>query len=146
MYRTLLWATDGSDEAERALEEGLGLLEPGGTLVGFHCDQRFLGGRAGGEPVLADEDERRTRIRARLAEVGASGVDAKLIVETTIRSPAHEIVRAAQENHVDAIVCGTRGLGGIQGTLLGSVARELLHRAHVPVIVVPARAGVPAVG
>ena len=146
MYRTVLWAADGSDEAERALQEALGLLEPGGTLIGFHCDQRFLGGRAGGEPVLVDEDDRRTRIRATLAELTARGVDAKLILETTVRSPAHEIVRAAEENHVDAIVCGTRGLGGIQGTLLGSVARELLHHARVPVIVVPARAGVPVAG
>ena len=145
MYKTVLWATDGSDEAERALEEGLGLLEPGGTLIGFHCDQRFLGGRAGGEPVLADEDDRRKRIRARLAELGASGIDTKLIVETTVHSPAHEIVRVAEENHADAIVCGTRGLGGIKGTLLGSVARELLHHAHVPVFVVPAGVGVPVV-
>ena len=143
MYKTVLWATDGSEGAERALQEGLRLLEPGGTLIGFHCDQRFLGGRAGGEPVLADENDRRTRIRARLGEVGASGIDAKLILETTVHSPAHEIVRVAEENRVDAIVCGTRGLGGIQGMLLGSVARELLHHAHVPVIVVPEPAGVP---
>ena len=40
----------------------------------------------------------------------------------------------------DAIVCGTRGLGGIHGLLTGSVAADLLRRATVPVIVVPAKA------
>lgn len=140
MYRTLLWATDGSDESELALQEGLSMLEPGGKLVAFHCDQRFVGGRAGGEPVLVDESDRRARIRERVAELAATGIDIELVVETTHRSPAHEIVHTAEEHHADAIVCGTRGLGGIQGTLLGSVARELLHHAHVPVVVVPPKA------
>ena len=142
MYRTLLWATDGSDESELALQEGLTMLEPGGKLIAFHCDQRFVGGRAGGEPVLVDETNRRGRIRERVAEIAATGVDVELVIEITHRSPAHEIVHTAEEHHADAIVCGTRGLGGIQGTLLGSVAREMLHHARVPVIVVPAKAKV----
>lgn len=144
MYNRILWATDGSDTAERALEEGLRMLEPGGTVIAFHCDQRFVGGRANGEPVLVDESDRRKRIRERVGQLAAEGFDAKLVFETTHRSPAHEIVHTADEEHAEAIVCGTRGLGGLQGTLLGSVARELLHHAAVPVIVVPARAVVVA--
>jgi len=144
MYKTLLWAADGSEDAELALHEALRLLEPGGRLVAFHCDQRFVGGRVGGEPVLADEPDRRKKIRDRVAELAADGIDADLIIETTHHSAAHEIARVAEEQGVEAIVCGTRGLGGLQSALLGSVARELLHIARVPVIVVPARAHVPA--
>jgi nucleotide-binding universal stress UspA family protein len=137
MYTTLLWATDGSAGAEAALDEALTLLAPGGRIIAFHADQRFFGSRVGGEPVLADEDDRKARIRRHVAETAASGIDIDLVVETTHRSPAHAIIEAAQEAHVEAIVVGTRGLGGLQGALLGSVARELLHFAHVPVIVVP---------
>jgi nucleotide-binding universal stress UspA family protein len=139
MYRTLLWATDGSADADIALDEAIRLLDPSGKLIAFHCDQRFVGGRAGGVPVLADETDRRAHIREQVEELVAGGVDAELHVESTHHSAAHEIVAAARELGVEAIVCGTRGLGGLQGALLGSVSRELLHHAHVPVIVVPAR-------
>ncbi|HZQ15544.1 MAG TPA: universal stress protein [Gaiellaceae bacterium] len=142
MYTTLLWATDGSPDADLALDEALRLLAPGGKLLAFHCDQHFLGTRAGGLPVLADETDRRVRISEQVAELRDRGIDAELHVTSTSHSPAEEIASAAQELHVQAIVCGTRGLGGLQGALLGSVSRELLHRAHVPVVVVPAR--VPA--
>ncbi len=138
MYKTLLWATDGSDDADRALDEGLRLLDPHGRLIAYHCDQRFVGGRVNAAPVLADEDDRRAHIRRRVEELVASGIDAELHVETTHRSAAHEIAAAARELGAEAIVCGTRGMGGLQGALLGSVSRELLHHAHVPVIVVPA--------
>ena len=36
------------------------------------------------------------------------------------------------------IVVGTRGEGPISGVLLGSVPYKLVHRSHVPVLVVPA--------
>ena len=45
MYETVLWATDGSPLADGALRVALELLEPGGRLIAFHCDERFLGGR-----------------------------------------------------------------------------------------------------
>lgn len=142
MYTRLLWATDASEGAEAALQEALRLLAPGGRLIAFHCDQRFAGGRAGGLPVVADEDERQRRLRDRVDELVADGVDAELVVGTTHHSPAHRIVQAAGETDVEAIVCGTRGFGAVHGALLGSVSRELLHHAHVPVVVVPPR--VPA--
>jgi nucleotide-binding universal stress UspA family protein len=143
MYSTLLWATDGSDGAELALQEALRLLAPGGKLIAFHCDQRFVGSRVGGAPVLADEDERRTHLHTRVDELVADGIDAELVVETTNHSPAHAIVQAATEAKAEAVVCGTRGLGGLQGVLLGSVSKELVHHAHVPVVVVPPRVTTP---
>jgi nucleotide-binding universal stress UspA family protein len=37
---------------------------------------------------------------------------------------------------VQHIVMGTRGLGGVRGLLLGSVATQLLHLTDVPVTLV----------
>jgi nucleotide-binding universal stress UspA family protein len=138
MYSTVLWATDGSVEADLALAEARRFLEPGGRIVAFHCDQRFSGGRVGGAPLLADESERKTKIRSQVEGLHADGVEASLFVETTRHAPPREIVRAADEVGAEAIFCGTRGFTGIRRALAGSVATELLHYSHVPVVAVPA--------
>ncbi len=139
MYTTLLWATDGSPEADLALPEALELLAPDGRLIAFHCDQRFIGGRAAGVPVLADEFDRRRHIESQVERLSAQGIEAELHLEATSRSTPREIADVADEVGADAIVCGTRGVGGMFGLLTGSVAADLLRRAAVPVIVVPAK-------
>ncbi len=49
---------------------------------------------------------------------------------------AKTVVEVAREQGVDQIVMGTRGLGGIQGLLLGSVATQVIHLADVPVTLI----------
>ena len=41
----------------------------------------------------------------------------------------------ATECDADMIVVGTRGLGKVRRTVLGSVSSYVIHHAHVPVIV-----------
>jgi nucleotide-binding universal stress UspA family protein len=139
MYTTLLWATDGSAVSDRALAEALKALEPGGRLVAFHCDQRFYAGRVGGDSVLIDEPEVRATVEEQVEHLKQTGVDVELVVSKTHGAVGNAIVEAADEAGAEAIVCGTRGLGAVQSTLLGSVAKDLLHHSHVPLIIVPAR-------
>lgn len=140
MYRIILWATDASETADGALAEALNLLEPGGRLVAFHCDERFIGGRSGGGPLLADETDRRTKLRAQVIHLRELGVDAELIVKTTHHSSPEEIAKAAAVHDADAIVCGTRGYGAVAGVIAGSVAMRLPHVAPCPVVVVSEKA------
>ena len=57
------------------------------------------------------------------------------ITKLTMRgSPAHSILETAED--ADQIVLGTRG-AGLTKALLGSVSRRVLHRATIPVIIVP---------
>ncbi len=139
MYTTLLWATDGSPEADLAQSEALELLAPGGHLIAFHCDQRFMGGRTGGASVIADEADRRLHIERQVERLQAAGIEAEIHVEATSHATPREIAAVAEQVGADAIVCGTRGLGGLSGLLTGSVAADLLRRASVPVIVVPGK-------
>ena len=137
MYRTLLWATDGSPEADHSLETALALLEPHGCLVAFHCDQRFLGRGLGSAPVVADESDRQRHIHAQIESLRARGIDARLRIESTDGSPPAEIAAAAAAAAADAIVCGTRALHGVRALVSESVAARLLRTSTVPVIVVP---------
>jgi nucleotide-binding universal stress UspA family protein len=140
MYETVLWATDASPVATGALKVATELLQPGGRLIVFHCDERFHGSRAGGLPVVADEVDRIEMLREQIDELREEGIDAKLLVETTHRNTAGEIARAAEACNADVIVCGTRGFGVVAGAVAGSVAMRLPHVASCPVVVVSEKA------
>jgi nucleotide-binding universal stress UspA family protein len=140
MYASILWATDGSPEADGALREALELLEPDGTIVAFHCDQRFTGGRIGGESVALDEHERQQHIAAQVEDLRDRGVNVNHLVEPTHHDPSREIPATAADLNVDAIVCGTTAPHGLYALLNGSVAARVLKHANVPVIVVPTKA------
>ena len=50
--------------------------------------------------------------------------------------PGEAITKVAETRGADAIVIGSRGLGRLRSAL-GSVSQEVLHRATVPVVVIP---------
>lgn len=50
--------------------------------------------------------------------------------------PVDMIIAVAARQSVDLIVLGSRGLGGLQSFLLGSVSERVLHHAHCPVLIV----------
>ncbi|MEU5218430.1 universal stress protein [Streptomyces sp. NPDC020807] len=60
----------------------------------------------------------------------------RLTHEVLIGSPVELLADAAE--HALAVVVGRRGRGGYTGMRVGSVVHGLLHRAHCPVITVPA--------
>ncbi len=142
MFDRIIWATDGSEAADRALPYAKALAEgPGRTLVVVHCKELLIG-RAGGYPVLADEEELQEKIRRQVAELHEQGLDATLQIITAAGTHGpHAIADLARELDADAIVVGTRGHSPVAGLLLGSVTQRLLHIAPCPVIAVPA--GIP---
>jgi nucleotide-binding universal stress UspA family protein len=140
MFRTIIWATDGSEQADRALAAAVELAEAGGArIVGVHANQR-LTGRAASWPALPDEADRLRKIRHQVAALEANGIEASLVVRRTHRTPAAVIAAVATEVGADLIVCGTEGRSAFGGAVLGSVAHELLHVAPCPVFAVPAHA------
>ena len=140
MFKTIVWATDGSDAADAALPYVKGLAEgEGHKLVVVHSKE-VLRGRAGGYPVYADEDEVLAKIQRQADELRAEGLDVTLQVETTAApGAAHTIAEAARTFGGDVIVVGTRGHTAIGGLLLGSVTQRLLHIASCPVLAIPAK-------
>lgn len=137
MFETIVWATDGSELADSALEHVKKLAKiHGSRIVAVHGNE-LLTGRAGGAPVLADEPDIREKLAARMEELHKAGFDAELRVETGSHHVATLVERAADEVGADLIVVGTHGRGAVAGVLMGSVAKGLCHTSRRPVLVVP---------
>jgi len=138
MFRTIVWATDGSESADGALPYAKELAGgPDCRLVVVHSKE-LLVGRAGGQPVLADEAEVETKIERQVAQLREEGVDAGFeLVSGAAPHAAHMISEAARDVGADLIVVGTRGHTSVAGLLLGSVTHRLLHIAPCPVLAVP---------
>jgi nucleotide-binding universal stress UspA family protein len=138
MFKTIIWATDGLETADRALPYAQGLAEGRDkTLVAVHV-RELLVSRGGGYPLHADEDELVAKIEAQVEEVRKTGVAVTLKFATaTTHGAAHFVAEIAKEVGADVIVVGTRGHGPISGALLGSVAQHLLHDANCPVLAIP---------
>jgi nucleotide-binding universal stress UspA family protein len=143
MFKTVLWATDGSETAALALPYALGLGEPDrAKLVVAHAREIYVG-RAGGYPILADEADLREKIGKQVEELREGGIDATFIVRTcTGGRAARTIADIAKEVGADLIVVGTHGYGRLAGLLLGSVTQGLLHAGVCPVLAVPTGASV----
>eukprot|EP00794_Sanderia_malayensis_P003630 gene3630-4144_t len=67
----------------------------------------------------------------------AKNIKHVLFLQTADGTPGETIVKIAQENDANVIVMGSRGLGTVRRTLLGSVSDYVLHHAHTPTIVIP---------
>jgi nucleotide-binding universal stress UspA family protein len=145
MFETVVWATDGSANADRALPYACELARGSDArLVAVHVGE-LLVGRAGGYPVRPDEDELVAKIERQVDEVRSEGLEIDLRLATaTIHGAAHIVAREAREAGADVIVVGTRGHGPLVGALFGSVAQHLLHDASCPVLAVPPSAAVEA--
>ena len=55
--------------------------------------------------------------------------------------PGDVLLEVAEREHADLVVTGRRGRGSLVAPFAGSVSQHLVHRAHLPVVVVPAPAG-----
>jgi nucleotide-binding universal stress UspA family protein len=139
MFKTVVFASDGSETADRALPYAKALATgEGRTLVVVHSKE-ILQGRPGGQPVLADEEDLETKIAGQVEEARTEGIDASFkVISGTSPHAAHMIGDVATEVGADVIVVGTRGHSAVAGLLLGSFTQRLLHISSCPVLAVPA--------
>jgi nucleotide-binding universal stress UspA family protein len=142
---TIIWATDGSDLADRALEFVHDLAQNWTTpprIVAVHVDQRWSG-REMNVSKLAGEEDPETKIQAQVQALEHEGFETGFELRRSHRMEDESalIASVAAELEAQLIVVGTRGQGRVAGALFGSVAQGLLHSAPCPVLVVPPAAG-----
>ena len=140
MFKKIVWATDGSEAADQALDVATRMAsETGGEILAVHCIEMTMPGKASGRyPVFANEEEMDQKIARQVKEVLAHGIPAHMqITRTDVGNAAHAIAKVVREQDGEVIVVGTRGRGPVAGLLLGSVTQRLLHTSPCPVLAIP---------
>ena len=148
-YETILWPTDGSENALGALQTAIDLAQTfGARLYVLHVVARVpmlsKDGFVPPTPMSFDvpryEEELGQEMRNYLEKVSAEHVPAPTEVEHVILkgNPAEMILDFVRRNKVDLIVMSTQGRKGISHMFLGSVAERVIRRSPVPVLAVPA--------
>jgi nucleotide-binding universal stress UspA family protein len=144
VFKKVIWATDGSESADRALPLAKTIAaESQAPLIVVYSEEFTMPGKGGGSlPVHANEEEIQAKIEGQVAELASEGLTATLeSTRTKVGGAAHSIAEIAAHEQADLIVIGTRGHTALAGLLLGSVTQRLLHIAPCPVLAVPTRDG-----
>jgi nucleotide-binding universal stress UspA family protein len=119
-----------------ALGGSLSVLEVVEYVPAFPLDEPTVAGSGHQRQVAAAA---MAPLEAEVREVRARGVGVQVVVRSG--DPAATLLEVADDVDADLVVVGTRGRGGPDELLLGSVARTVADRAPRPTLVVPATAG-----
>ena len=139
MFKTVIWATDGSQCADRALDLVRSLAaEPDADLHIVHVVEKLATGGMASPDRIVDERAIETRVRDQTRQLREDGARCTLhVVSAGAGHVAKRIAELADETGADVIIVGTRGHSRIIGMVVGSVTQGLLHTAACPVLAVP---------
>ena len=145
MFASILAAFDGSEGSVAALQKAAGLAKLADadlTVLTLYRHHSVLEGSMFVTDV-EQPDNIDEIMRERAKEVAESGASiAREVGCEKIRAfvkggpVARTIVSFSQEHGNDLIVMGSRGLGSIEGYLLGSVSHKVTSLSKCPVLVV----------
>lgn len=145
MPKTIVWASDGSESATRALPHATALLDgDGALLIAVHIAPERSAGEESCSAAEGDGRDLVDELRDTVTNVTERGIKAILrVVNFPGMQPAQAMANIATGVGADMIVVGTRGHSPIEGALVGSVAQRLLQLAPCPVLAVPPSAVPP---
>jgi nucleotide-binding universal stress UspA family protein len=147
----ILLATDGSPEANAALDVLRTLALPSGTTLSVFCAVEAPGALGGKQPSPKLKDliqfEWSTCEAALDAATRALEREGVTVTVEVREAPAVEaILKKAGEQQVDLVVLGAKGRSRLAGAILGSTSRAVAHRSPVPVLLArPPRSGLRSV-
>jgi nucleotide-binding universal stress UspA family protein len=137
----ILLATDGSEEATLAAKTAAELAQrTSSELHAVSVADVFSSYDDVHKPGLAEGLHQRALdvLDNQVKKIEQSGGEMpRKHVGVFQRYPADGIVRVAEEIGADLLVIGSRGLGGIEKTLMGSISDSVVRHTRCPVLVVP---------
>lgn len=136
----MLIAVDGSEQAKNAAQKAIALSQdiPGVSylLLSVVTPPVAYAGvyGVGWEDTATLENWGKETVRTceEVLEAAQIPYESKVV----IGDPATVIRQTAEEEQAGLIVLGHHGLGGIAGTLLGSVTFKTIHRTKTPLLIV----------
>ena len=140
-YRAIVVGTDGSESAERAVEQAVALAAADAARLVIVTAYERTDARpddripADVRWMTADPNEAERHARHARHVAAERGVG-DVVVQALEGEPADELLEAADTFAADLIVVGSVGLTGNSRFLLGSVASSVLHHAPCDVLVV----------
>ncbi len=139
MFKKILLAYDGSDHSRKAalLAADMAREHPGEVVVSLVTVME-KSPREMGESYLSQIIEKRTEIGLNnLKEaVELLGTGFEIQENLLFGDAAQTIIQTAHTQGCDLIVMGTRGLGLLQGLLVGSQANKVVSLSECPVLLV----------
>ena len=141
LFKKILVATDGSENAVRAASYGVNIAKATGADVYAlyvisteHAvtTRTVMGWSEAFEEYLANKGGVATAYVKKLGE--EAGVKVEPVFMKGV--PAEKILEYAEESNIDLIVMGTHGLTGIKRFLIGSVAENVIRHSKVPVMII----------
>jgi nucleotide-binding universal stress UspA family protein len=134
----VLVATDGSEQAMKAVRRALDMAEVRGaevTLmsVAYYAKDDF----DDMPPYVQDklEAEAAAALKKAKAVFDEKGIEVETVLETGL-VPANNIIRRAEEGKFDRLILGSSGVTGLQRVLMGSTAAKVVAYAPCEVTVV----------
>jgi nucleotide-binding universal stress UspA family protein len=143
MYKHILIATDGSELAQKAVDQGLELAKMLGANVTAVTVTEPWPVTLVGDVVVAypiEEYEQSAAESANKILAAVAGAAAKQGVACTTvhvkdRYPAEGIIDTAKSKACDLIAMSSHGRRGLTKLLLGSQAAEVLTHSTIPVLI-----------
>lgn len=138
MFKRIVVPVDGSEHSRRALAYAKEMAEKfdgmiwlvhafpqTSDMLGYVEYEKLIARReAAGQKIL---DQARVQLGDKLD-----------VRQELLEEPAAEaILSVAETRQAELIIIGTRGLGALQGLLLGSVSHKVMQHAACPVLSIP---------
>ncbi|XP_022298593.2 universal stress protein in QAH/OAS sulfhydrylase 3'region-like [Crassostrea virginica] len=141
---TVLIAIDGSNFAENAFKWYVANFhKPANKVVLLHVIENL--GIQDMSPARYLELQKEAKEKAEALKAKYTSLAKDLGVESaevhikTSDKPEHAIIEAADKGKATYIVSGSRGMGLLRRTILGSTSDFILHHAHCPVLICKAQ-------
>lgn len=142
VFERILVPVDGSEGADKALLQAIRVADACKSVISLLYVAYFDGDTDSKiETVSWLPDEAVGSVaKASAAILGRARekIPPSIACQTHTRTgiPSKKILEFARENEMELIVVGGRGLGIVEGFLLGSVSQSILENARMPVMIV----------
>ncbi|XP_052782113.1 universal stress protein in QAH/OAS sulfhydrylase 3'region-like [Mya arenaria] len=142
-HRKIAIAIDESEHSQHALQWYFdNVMRPDDYVVLIHTPELYDLSMA--SPAVVDQllKELTNKVAALEKKYKALVQEKKLTgkFRTGQGKPGEVICRISEEEKCVLVVTGTRGLGTVRRTFLGSVSDYIIHHSHVPVLVARSKA------